>query len=218
MKRKTRIVVMFLILFFPSKALLSQNSTKFFIGHDLFKGLINEQSFTFGFNLTRHHLIMISLGYTHDNKFLREECRGLSPSQDKYPFLVYKGPTVRSAYEYRFAPFFYVGADIFYKYLYYSNHTFVDSEGDPGDVTFTRDEKSNVFGFHVNSGFIISIPKAHLLINPSIGIGETFKFRNYTTTDSETRGDVSFDIPVGSFSKEQHYLSIMMNLNIAVTF
>jgi hypothetical protein len=218
MKKILRIALIVLVFIIPTKGLLSQDSIKFFIGYDLVKGIINEQSLTFGYYLTQHHTITLSLGYTHGNKPLREQHYGLSPSQDKYPFLVYKGPTIRTSYEYRFASFFYVGADLFYKHLKYSNHTFIDSEGDPGHVTFTRDEKSNLFGFHINSGFMFMIPKIHFFINPAIGIGGTLKYRNYTTTDSETFGDVSFNIPNSTYTKDMQYLSVHVNLNIGITF
>jgi hypothetical protein len=217
MKTIFKTFLIFLIFQIPSKELYSQDSSKYFIGYDLFKGIINEPSFTFGYNLTRHHFITFSLGYTYDNKNLRDNFRGLSPSQDKYPFLVYNGPTFRTSYEFRIVSFFYFGADFYYKYLSYTNHTFYDSEGDYGDVTFTRDEKANVFGWHVNSGFMITIPKIHLLINPSIGLGETIKSRTYTTTNSTATGERYEDVPLGTYSKELQYFSVMMNLNIAIT-
>jgi len=217
MKAISRKYLIFFLILLSAEKIYSQDSTKYFIGYGIFKGIINEQSLTFGYQITHRHFLTISLGYTHDNKILREEFLDISPSQDKYPFLVYYGPTFRTSYGFRLAPRFYVGADLFYKYLYYNNHTFHDSKGDPSNVYFTRDEKSNVFGWHINTGFLIIIPKIRLLINPTLGIGETYKHRNYTTTYSKTIGEPSFDIPLGSFKKNLHYISLMMNLNVGIT-
>lgn len=125
MKRKISVVI-FLIFIIPINETSSQDSTKFFVGYDLFKGAINEHSVTFAYNLSRRNLLMLSLGYTYHNKDLTQNhgCT-LSPSQDKYPFFVYRGPTIRSAYEYRICPFFYAGVDFYYKYLHYSNFTLI---------------------------------------------------------------------------------------------
>jgi hypothetical protein len=212
-------LILWLLLVFPANKGFSQDSTKFFVGYDLFKGIINEHSVTLGYKLGRRHLIMLSPGYTYHNKSLTQGhgC-SYSPSQDNYPFFVYKGPTIRTAYEFRFYPFFYAGVDFYYKYLHYPNFTFIDSEGDPGDVTFIRNEKSDVYGFHINSGFIISIPRAHLIINPSFGIGESFKSRNYNTISVKYRGDYSKIVPTGTFTENQQYLSIMSGINIAIAF
>jgi hypothetical protein len=176
--------------------------------------LINEYSITFGYSLTIHHLVTFSAGYNHLNEGLQKTILGLSPSQDKYPVLVYTGPVFRASYAYRIKPFFYFGADIGYKHLQYANHTFHDSKKDNG-VWYTRDEKSNVLVAHGNIGFLLAISNTPIFFNPSVAIGGNLKFRHYTTYDvqSDTYGPV---VNTGTFSKTQDDISFMMNLNVGI--
>jgi hypothetical protein len=210
-----KILLIFLFFQISSRELYSQDTLRYFIGYDLFKGIINEHSFTFGYNLKKHHAVTLSLGYTYDNKNLRDMFKSFSPSQDNYPFMVYKGPTFRTGYEYRFSPIFYLGIDLFYKYLYYLNQTFVDANRKDNSVTYAREEHANVFGWHINTGLMIVIPKIHLFFNPSIGLGETIRDRTYTTT-STTNGYMA--MPLGTYSEKLKNFSILMNLNIGIMF
>lgn len=222
LKRKTiRVLIQTfcLILLFQvnPKVLFCQDTYKFFITYDPFKAIINEHSVTVGYNLNQHHLVTLSMGYTYVNKSLRESIIGFSPSQDKYPVLVNTGPVIRGVYGYRVKPFFYFGADICYKYLKYSNHEFLDSNSKDAFVRYTRDEKSNVFAGHLNTGFLLKISKTPIVFNPSIGIGGKIKFRNYTTYNVINSSEGSFDVNPGTFSKTQAALSIIMNMNIGIT-
>ena len=208
-------LAVFLVFFKVTTGILySQEPVRFFVTYDPFKALINEHSVTVGYNISNHHLIALSLGYNYANESLRESIIRLSPSQDKYPVLVYTGPVIRVAYGYRFSSFFYVGADIGYKYLQYSNHRFTDQNGKDGMVRYTRDEKTNVLVGHVNAGFLLTIPHTHIILNPVIGIGGKVKFRNYTTSNVEESSDASFDISPGTFSKTQSDISFLMSMNV----
>ena len=206
-------------LFCQNKLFINQDSTKFFIGYDLLKGAIDESSITFGFNLTKRQFITISLGYTYDNAYLRGKSLfcGLSPSQDTYPFLAYQGLTLRTSYNIRLFSAFYMGFDFFYKDLSYHAMTFFDAYEDEGGVTFTRSENANVFGGHINLGWMINLSK-RLYLNPSIGTGFTIKNRTYTTTDAEIDYNVPSEmrVPNGTYSKKLIYPSLLLNLNFGI--
>jgi len=140
---------------------------------------------------------------------------GISPSQDTYPILAYNGPTIRAGYNFRLFSVFYLGADFYYKYLYYNNVTFFDSDGDWGDVTFTRNEKANVLGWHINTGIKINLSKK-LYFNPSLGMGQTIKHRTYTTTNVIINPSPEEYVPVGTYTKDLKYFSMIFNLNFGI--
>jgi hypothetical protein len=195
----------------------SQDTVKTYIAYDVLKAFINEHSVTVGHGLGPHHMVTFSLGYVYDNENLRESFVGLSPNQDEYPVMVYTGPAVRAGYEYRFKPFFYVGADIYFKHLHYDDHEFKDEDGKDNMVIYKRSEKSNFYGGHVNVGFLVTIPKTPVLINPSVSIGGTMKFRNYTTEIIEVTSMYGDHYPKeGPVSERQDVVSVMMSLNIGI--
>ena len=206
------------ILFVSPFALsYGQDTVKTYIAYDVLKAFINEHSITIGHGLGPHHLVTFSIGYVYDNKYLRESFIGLSPSQDEYPVMVYKGPTARAGYEYRLSQFFYCGVDLYVKHLYYKDHVFEDQDGKDHAVIYKRSETSNFVGGHLNLGFLLTIPKTPLLINPSIALGGTFKYRNHTTEICS--GDEWYDGPwpeEGPVSERQDVVSVMMNLNIGI--
>jgi len=216
MKILYRSLLILFILLSQSKESYCQDTTKFFISYDFIKGIINEPSLTFGYYLTPHHFVTLSLGYTYDHKSIREAICSLSPNQDTYPFMVYQGPTVRTSYAYQLGPTFYLGADFFYKYLQYDDHEFLNSESG-GEVSFIRNEKAKVFGGHYNIGFMKLLPDSRLLINPSIGLGLTYKHRVYTTKDVHRMYDFYGEIPQeGTFTKNMWYTSLLFNLNFGL--
>jgi hypothetical protein len=192
-----------------------KDSSKYFIGFDVLKACIDEPSLTVGYNITNRHSITFSLGYTYRNQILRPLVVGISPSQDTDPILPYNGPTLRTGYNFRIISFLRVGADFFYKDLYYNNVDFYDSEGDQGDLRYTRSEKAQAFGWHINSGLMINLSKV-FYFNPSLAMGQTFKHRTYTTSNvTEYR---MTPVPEGTFSKEQKYFSMMLSANFGVKF
>jgi hypothetical protein len=191
-----------------------RDNLKLLAGYAPLKGYVVEHSLTIGLLAGKHHLITISPGYTHDNPIVREFFCGLSPSQDEYPFLVYKGPVIRAAYEFRFYEYLIVGGDLFYKHLSYSGHTFLDSEGDHGGVKFTRDEISTVYGWHINIGLLVHLMNAHVFLNPSMGFGKTYKQRTYTTTGSEPVWPAYYSMPLGTYKRNLQYFSFFPNFTV----
>lgn len=195
----------------------SQDTVKTYIAYDVLKAFINEHSVTVGHGLGSHHMVTFSLGYVYDNRNLRESFIGFSPNQDEYPVMVYKGYAVRTGYEYRFKPYFYAGLDIYGKHLLYNDHEFRDEDRKDNMVVYKRSEKSNFFGGHINAGFLVTIPNTPVLINPSVSIGGTMKFRNYTTDIIEVTYMYGGHYPEeGSVSNRQDVVSVMMNLNIGI--
>jgi len=191
-----------------------QDNLKLLTGYAPLKGFVVEHSLMIGLLVGKHHLITVSPGYTHDNRKVRERWCGLSPSQNLYPFLVYHGPVIRAGYEFRFFEYIIVGGDLFYKHLSNSGHTFLDSEGDHGGIEFTRDEISTVYGWHVNLGLLFNLECIHIFLNPSIGLGKTYKQRTYTTTAFEPVWPADYDIPLGTFKKNLQYFSFFPNFTI----
>jgi hypothetical protein len=208
-----------LILLSASFSIISygQDTVKTYIAYDVFKALVNEHSITIGQSLGLRHRVTFSLAYVYDNKTLRENLVGLSPSQDKYPVMVYKGPAVRAGYAFMVSRYFYVGIDIYAKHLYYHDHDFMDQDRKDHGVVYNRSEHSNFFGGHVNLGFLLTIPHTPVVINPSIAMGETLEYRNHTTRN--VHGDEMYDgqwPEEGTFSVKQEVFSIMMNMNIGI--
>jgi hypothetical protein len=194
----------------------SQDTVKTYIVYDVFKAFVNEHSITLGHGIGTHHLVTFSLGYVYDNRNLRESFAGLSPNQDEFPVMVYTGPTVRAAYEFRFSSL-YLGIDIFAKHLRYNHHVFKDEDRKDHMILYERSEKSNFLGGHVNLGFLLTIPKTPVLINPSVSLGGAMKYRNYTTAITLGPGEYGGHLPQeGSVSVRQDVISVMMNINIGI--
>jgi len=206
------------ILFISSCTMsFSQDTVKTYIAYDIFKAFVNEHSITVGHGLGPHHLVTFSLGYVYDNTVLREGFVGLSPNQDEFPVMVYTGPAVRAGYEYRIRSFYYIGVDIYAKHLHYNDHEFKDADGKDHMILYERSEKSNFIGGHFNFGFLLIIPKTPVLINPSVSIGGTMKYRNYTTVITTDAGEYDGHRPEeGRVSERQDVFSVMMNLNIGI--
>lgn len=195
----------------------SQDTVKTFIAYDVLKALINEHSITVGHVLGTHHMVTISFGIVYDNKGLRKSFIGFSPNQDEYPVMVYKGYAIRTGYEYMFKPWFYAGLDIYDKHLFYNDHEFKDEDRKDNMVVYMRSEKSNFYGAHLNVGFLLNIPKTPVLINPSVSIGGTLKYRNYDTEIISVTLMYGGHLPEeGQISKRQNDVSLMMNLNIGI--
>jgi hypothetical protein len=212
---------LFIILIIASssfKVLYSQDTVKTYIAYDVFKAFINEHSVTVGHAIGKHHLVTFSLGYVYDNRSIRKSFIGFSPNQDEFPVMVYEGVAVRAGYEYRLKPWFYAGMDIYGKHLQYKDHEFKDEDGQDNMVIYTRSEKSNFFGGHINIGFLLNIPKTPVLINPSVSFGGTLKYRNYTTEDIQYSWKLygGHRPEGGTVSKREDNISVMMNLNIGI--
>ncbi len=199
------------------KISIGMDSIKFFIGYDILKGIVDENSLTVGYKLKKHHFITASIGFTYCNKLFQGP--GLSSDYENYPLFAYKGPTFRASYYYLETSSFYYGLDVFYKHLYYTSHNFREEYNDAGNSTyFERSEDAKVYGWHIDFGWIVNYPKSRFYLNPSLGLGMTTKFRTYTTTNLYPPYWVSQWLPIGTFSERQSYVSFIMGLNIGVKF
>ncbi len=193
---------------------IDENLKKFFIGYDLLKGAIDEHSLTIGYYAFKKQFITLSIGYTYP----QSSENSLSPDQSEYPIFMYKGPVFRMGYEFHpiTKSFSYFGIDIYYKHLYFNNIT-LHNDNDERVNDFTQSELANVYGWHLNGGFVHNY--RHFFINFLIGAGMTFKFRNYSIYNSNIEQYGEYDGPLvnnGTFKETQHYLSVILGLNIGV--
>lgn len=189
---------------------------KFFIGYDIIKELIDEHSLTIGYNIFKTQFITFSYGYTYP--YTTES--DLSPNQSEYPIFMYRGPTYRLGYEIHpnLKSYPYCGIDLYYKSLSFNNVNLYN-EYDDNENTFTQSEIANVYGWHINGGFILNF--SYFFINFSLGVGETTKFRNFTVSNSKYDNQEDWDGPVvnnGTYSQTQHYTSVIAGLNIGFRF
>ncbi len=212
---KPALFILFILI--PAAPVFSQDTLRNYVVYDQVKGLINEQTLTFGHCFGRRHLASVSLGYNFVNRFLQEELLSISPSQDTNPTLIYTGPVVRANYGYRMTRIFYVGADVGYKHLHYNDHIFHDEDGYDHAAYYRRSEKMQALVGHVNFGLLFPVHSIPLTINPVVGFGGYVKYRHYTTYNvNNPSGD--FPIFVGTFSKWQDGLSVIFIVNIGVRF
>ena len=203
----------------PRKISIGMDSTKFFIGYDVLKGIIDENSLMFGYKFNKHQFVTASIGFTYCSKY--SQGSALSPDQEKYPLFIFKGPTFRASYNYLLTRSFYIGFDACYKHLYYTSHWFQESYNDAGYnycTYFERSEDAKVFGWHIDAGFFLNHPKSRFYINPIFGIGQTTRYRTYTTTNESQPYWVDPWLPLGTFSETLKYISYNVGFNCGIRF
>lgn len=188
----------------------SSEVTSISIGYDVFKALIDEHKLSCTVVLNEKHIFRATGGFQYQNKLLREGIGmyQISPSQSRYPVLLYSGPTLRINYSYSYTAKAYIGINAVYKYLYYNKEKLFDANPGGGGTTYTRSENSNLYGIDLTIGI-----RGHLLDSKRIIIdnyyliGYRYKHRNYTTHETY-QGDHAPYRPEGFFIENQQYFSI----------
>jgi hypothetical protein len=219
MKKAYKILFLIIVFLSQFKVTYSQDSCRYFFEYDLIKGLIHENSFTLGYNLPKKKFITASIGYAYSNNFLRSsmDLANTSPSDLDYPILIYKGPVFRASINKMITPLIYIGFEGLYKHVFYNNSTFEDGINNGGSTIFTRDEKADVIGYHLQVGYITNPLKNELFyINPSIGFGFIKRFRNINTTDSYWHGGEIAPPPLGRSYDKKTQVSLEFCLKIGM--
>jgi len=109
-------------------------------------------------------------------------------SPDRYPICAYNGPELRLYFQCRIdkkrnTKSKFIGPEIFFKYLYYKNHTFGEDVGTSEEqyISYTRDETALVGGIGLT--FSKDYYKKNKKISQfNLGLGIRIKFRDINTT------------------------------------
>jgi hypothetical protein len=206
-------ITIILNIFFSIKV-NSQNIEKSLtISYNLLKAFTNEYSLNVEYKFLKKLSAGLTLGQVHDNP--DHYVFKLSPSQNNYPGLVFKGFVARTYLAYNLVSTdyygFYISPQFLYKYLYYNNISFLDSWGDQGDNTFIRNERADLYGFDLMFGWNFFMGEddspVDFYLNLNWGFGIRYRHRNITTISSETRGNPGYVVPLGKEIKDQKYAS-----------
>ncbi len=193
------------------------------LDYNLIQGLLDEHVVTFEYKPFIYHSFSVSIGqlFPHGP---HEGLKGVSPSQEVWPFFVYKGSTIRLGYYFNIKFFeefkWYIGPQFVYKKMFYRNESLTDSEGDWGEVTFVRSEDAYVLGGNLTTGFyvpIFSSKRVMYRLSCYAGCEYRYKYRKYTTLSSEAEGDCQ-NVPIGEFGEIQKYTRLILGIKLGIGF
>lgn len=182
--------------------------------------LINDASIYIDYCHNERHSIGISLGAIYPNSAFQFK-NNQHINQSDTPGAVYNGYIGRLNYKLYYSKKRkqYVEAEFLYKYLTYSNITFINHDDNYGEYKFTRSETTNVYNFNILYGCHFIALEKRIDLEFNCGLGYDYRVRNYTTT----KCDLVFTGPVnapyrplelGSFHSVQKLPSIMFGLKI----
>jgi hypothetical protein len=214
MRSLTLIFITLLINFFSFINVYSQYQDKSLtVSYNLLKSFTNEYSINTEYKFLKRLSAGLTFGQVHDNP--DHYVFKLSPSQNNFPGLVYKGFVTRTYLAYYLVSSnfygFYVSPQFLYKYLYYDNMSFIDSWGDQGDNTYVRNERADMYGFDIMFGWNFYMGEADspvdFYLNLNWGFGIRYRHRNIYNLSSKTRGNPDYVVPLGKEIKDQTYAS-----------
>ena len=176
--------------------------------------VINEESIYIDYCYKEKHSFGISIGQIYANP--RFYVNILSIDQGTNPGTVWNGIVTRIDYKYHFPnnKQLYMGVDLLYKSLSYSNMSFLNSnDGGRATNTFIRNENATVNGIDWLVGRHFSSIEKIVDIEMFWSIGYRYRVRNYTTISSTINGFAGPQ-PLGSYTLYQKYPMFTIGLNM----
>jgi hypothetical protein len=226
--RRIAFLIFFLIPF--NSIILAQDFHKSFaISTCLTQDIINEYSVYVDYYPFKRQSFGLCLGAIHYNHLL--DPAPLSPSQNEYPGTVYSGFVSRLIYSYFISIRNhksvnykrYISPQIVYKNLFYTNKAFTDASTKGGMINYTRNEKAYLIGGDLVFGWIFDFKRKptniHLIINPFVGLGYNYRYRDIETLTLENDHYWGQNLPVlGNEIKNQDYFTIIAGWKFGLHF